>query len=390
MALIASLWGGLFSTGLLIVIAPQLAAVALKFGPAELTGLLVFSLTVVAVLSERSMLKGLLAAALGMVLATVGNDPMLSVQRFTFGMAELQDGFAYVPMLIGLFAVAEMFVQAEQRFTTGAKIIDLRGADREANRITREDLRRCATPIFRASLIGCLVGALPGLGSAIATFMGYAEAKRISKEPERFGKGALEGVAGSEAANNAVTGSAMIPLLALSIPGDSVTAILLGALLIQGVTPGPLIFVQRPDMVYTIYSALILSNIAFGIIGYLALQPMTTVLKVPKILLYPMILVMCVAGSFAIRNSVFDVYVMLGAGALGYFLRLFGVPVPPLLISFILTEPFEESLRQALVKSEGSLLIFLTHPIAVFFLFLAVAAVFYTWRRNRRQARAGG
>ena len=302
----------------------------------------------------------------------------------TFGWAEHQDGCAYVPMQIGLFAVAEMFVQAERRFTLGAKIIDLRGADREANRITREDLRRCAMPLFRSSLVGCVIGALPGLGSAIATFMGYAEAKRISKRPELFGKGAIEGVAGSEAANNAVTGSALIPLLALSIPGDSVTAILLGALLMQGVAPGPLIFTQRPDMVYIIYCALILSNLAFAAIGYLSLRPMTTVLKVPKVWLYPVILVMCVAGSFAIRSSIFDVCVMLGAGVLGYVLRLFGVPVPPLLIAFILTQPFEESFRQALVKSEGSSLIFVTHPIALFFLILACVAILFTWRRNLR------
>jgi putative tricarboxylic transport membrane protein len=192
-------------------------------------------------------------------------------------------------------------------------------------------------------------------------------------------------VAGSEAANNAVTGSALIPLLALSIPGDSVTAILLGALLMQGVAPGPLIFTQRPDMVYIIYCALILSNLAFAVVGYVGLRPMTAVLRVPKVWLYPVILVMCVAGSFAIRSSVFDVFVMLGAGVLGYALRLFGVPVPPLLIAFILTRPFEESLRQALVKSEGSYLVFVTHPIALFFLILAGAAVWLTWRRNRRQ-----
>lgn len=382
MALYASIYGGLFSIVLLILIAPQLAQFALKFGPAEIACLLIFALTVVAVLSGDSMLKGLLAAGIGMLMATVGADPMLSVPRFTFGTYELFDGFAYIPLLIGLFAIAEMFAQAEQSFTTGVKMIDLKGADREANRITPQEWRLCAVPMIRSGFLGSFIGMLPGLGAAVATFLGYGEAKRASKRPEKFGKGAIEGVAASEAANNAVTGSAMIPMLALAIPGDPPTAILLGALMIHGVTTGPLIFMNHPDVVYSIYVALFAALAFTGLVGGLAMRPIVQVLKVPKVVLYPVILSMCVAGSYAMRNSVFDVFVMLGAGLLGYVLRLFGVPVAPLLIAFILCRPFEESMRQALVKSEGSVMIFLTQPIAAFFLLLATGAIVFTVRRQ--------
>ena len=390
MALYASIYGGLFSIALLVLIAPQLAQFALKFGPAEIACLLIFALTVVAVLSGESMVKGLLSAAIGMVMATVGADPMLSIPRFTFGYYELFDGFAYIPLLIGLFAIAEMFAQAEQSFTTGAKMIDLKGVDREANRVTREDWKISAIPIIRSGFLGAFIGMLPGLGAAVATFLGYGEAKRASKHPERFGKGAIEGVAASESANNAVTGSAMIPMLALAIPGDPPTAILLGALMIQGVTTGPLIFVNNPEVVYSIYVILFMALAFTGLVGGLAMRPIVQVLRVPKVVLYPVILTMCVAGSYAMRNNVFDVFVMLGAGLLGYVLRLFGVPVAPLLIAFILCRPLEESLRQALIKSEGSLMIFLTQPIAAFFLLLAAGAILFTIRRQFKQGKLDG
>jgi putative tricarboxylic transport membrane protein len=385
MALYASIYGGLFSIALLVLIAPQLAAFALRFGPAEISCLLIFALTVVAVLSGDSMIKGLLAAAIGMLMATVGADPMLSVPRFTFGTYELFDGFAYIPLLIGLFAIAEMFTQAEQSYSSGVKMVDLKGVDREANRITAAEWRLSIGPMIRSGVLGSFIGMLPGLGAAVATFLGYGEAKRASKRPEKFGKGAIEGVAASEAANNAVTGSAMIPMLSLAIPGDPPTAILLGALMIHGVTTGPLIFLNHPDVVYSIYVILFMALIFTGIVGRLAMRPIVQVLKVPKVVLYPVILTMCVAGSYAMRNSVFDVFVMLGAGVLGYALRLFGVPVAPLLIAFILTRPFEESMRQALIKSEGSLMIFITQPIAAFFLVMAVGALIFTVRRQMRQ-----
>ncbi|MET4698289.1 putative tricarboxylic transport membrane protein [Constrictibacter sp. MBR-5] len=383
MAIYASVYGGLFSTLVLVVLAPQIAAFALRFGPPEMAALLLFSLTVVGVLSGGSMAKGLFSAALGLGLATIGADPMVGVPRFTFGSFELYDGLAYIPLLIGLFAVAEMFTQAERSFTGTATALML-GGDVDRNRVTRADWKASWFAIVRSGFLGVFIGVLPGLGATIATFLGYAEAKRASKRPERFGKGAIEGVAAAESANNAVTGAAMVPLLALSIPGDSVTAILLGAFLIQGVTPGPLIFQTNPEVPYTVYIGLILSNLMIAAVAWFAIRPMMLVLRIPKTVLYPIILMICVAGSFAIRNSVFDVYVMIGAGIVGYVLQIFAVPVAPLLIAFILGPPFEEALRQALVGSEGSVAVFFTEPIALFFMVLTAIAVWVTARRARR------
>jgi len=383
MAIYASIYGGLFSTLVLILLAPQIAAFALRFGPPEMAALLLFSLTVVGVLSGGSMAKGLFSAALGLGLATIGADPMVAVPRFTFGSFELFDGLAYIPLLIGLFALAEMFAQAERAFARTTSALLLRG-DADKNRVTHEDWAVSWFAIVRSGFLGVFIGVLPGLGATIATFLGYAEAKRASKRPERFGNGAIEGVAAAESANNAVTGAAMVPLLALSIPGDAVTAILLGAFLIQGVTPGPLIFQTNPEVPYTVYIALVCSNLMIASVAWFAIRPMMLVLRIPKVVLYPVILVICVAGSFAIRNSVFDVYVMLGAGILGYVLRIFAVPVAPLLIAFILGAPFEEALRQALVGSNGSLAIFFTQPIAAFFLAMTALAVWFTARRARR------
>ncbi len=384
MALLASVYGGLFSIVVLVLVAPQLAEFAPQFGPPEIATLLIFSLTMVGVLSGETIVKGLLAASIGMIIAVIGADPMLSVDRFTFGAMDLFDGVPYIPLLIGLFAMAEMLAQAETAFRQSGQVISLEGTEKDSNRITRDDMRRCTVPMIRSGFLGVFIGMLPGLGAGIATFLGYAESKRASKEPERFGKGAIEGVAASEAANNAVTGATLVPLLALSIPGDVITAILLGALLIQGVTPGPMIFLTNIDIVYTVYIALLLANLAVAATAMIAIRPMLTVLKVPKAVLYPVIFMICVAGSYAIRNNLFDVFIMFAGGVLGYILRLFGLPLAPLLIAFILTRPFEEAMRQALIASEGDLSIFVTRPIAAFFVVLTVLAIAFTIRRHMR------
>lgn len=380
MAMLASVYGGLFSVLLLILVAPLLAGFALRFGPIELAGLLLFSLTLVGVVATDNRAKGLLAAGLGMLLATVGADPMLGAPRFTFGNSSFYDGIPLIPLLIGLFAVSEMLGAAETRFRGSGQLTGL-AEGREGNRLDRADLRRSAIPIMRSGAIGAFVGMLPGLGASVSSFMAYAATKRASREPGRFGKGAIEGVASAESANNAVTGAALIPLLALAIPGDSVTAILLGALMIQGVAPGPMIFTTAPDIVYTIYFALLFANLFIAAIAFAAIRPLVQVLKVPQVYLYPVILVMCVAGSYALRNNHWDVATMLAGGVLGYALRRFGVPVAPLLIAFILATPFEEALRQGLTLSRGDPMVFATNPIAALFLVLTVAMIGTAFRR---------
>lgn len=387
-SLIASVFGSLFSIVLLILLAPQLADFALRFGPAEIAALLFFTFTIIGVLSGDSMAKGLLSAAIGMVLATIGSDPMLGTPRFTFGMTSLLDGLTYVPLLVGLFALAEIIDEAARGFPRSAQKVDLAHEDRARNRVSLADLKKIAFPMLRASSFGAFIGILPGIGATIASFMAYADAKRSARDPENFGKGDIRGVAASESANNAVVGATFIPTLALGIPGDAVTAILLGALVIQGVTPGPLIFINAPDVVYTIYIVLFCATVLMGILAFFAIRPLAMTLRIPKIYLMPCVALMCVAGSYVVRNNILDLFVMLGAGILGFLFNRTGVPVAPLLITFIITAPFEEAVRQALTQSEGSLMIFAESPIAVGLILLAIALMGFTFRSEMRRRSA--
>lgn len=383
MALFASFCGGIISICILIAVAHNLAIIALKFGPVERTALLLFALTIVGVLSGKSIVKGLLAGTLGLTAATVGADPMLAIPRFTFGRLELEEGFGYIPLLIGLFALSEIFQQAEDRMQTSIKSLRTVSAKKkdDAN-LTRGDILLCWKTILRSSLLGTFIGILPGIGATVACFIGYGEAKRVAQNPELFGQGTVEGVAASEAANNAVTGSALIPLLSLSIPGDSVTAILYGALLIQGVTTGPLIFQNQIEAVYMIYITLTMANVAMVIVGYSFMSFFSRVTEIPRNILFPIIFIFCVIGSYSIRNSTFDIFIMLSFGIIGYFLRRLDISVVPMLIAFILGQPFEEALRQALVGAEGNPGVFLTSPIAVGFFLLSAFSIWFT--RHRR------
>jgi putative tricarboxylic transport membrane protein len=386
-SLIASVFGSLFSIVLLVLLAPQLASFALRFGPVEIASLLFFTFTIIGVLSGGSMLKGLLSASIGMVLATVGSDPMVGTPRFTFGMTSLMDGLTYVPLLVGLFAVAEIIEEATRGFSQSRQKFDLGEESDAANRIGMADIGKISVPVARASAIGSGIGILPGIGATIASFLAYADAKRSAKDPEKFGTGDIRGVAVSEASNNAVVGATFIPTLALGIPGDAVTAILLGALVLQGVTPGPLIFINSPDVVYTIYFALLSATLLMAIVGYLAIKPLSLTLRIPKIYMMPCVALMCVAGSYVARNNILDLFVMLGAGVLGFIFNRTGVPVAPLLITFIITPPFEEALRQALTRSEGSFMPFLTNPVSLGLLAIATVMVVLSFRKEMQSRR---
>ncbi len=386
MALFASFCGGVISVLILVLVTHNLATIALKFGPVERSTLLLFALTIVGVLSGRSVIKGLLSGAFGLSAATVGADPMLAIPRFTFGRLELEEGFGYIPLLIGLFALSEIFHQAEDRMKTSIRSLrSVSAKERSDANLTRRDILLSWKSIIRSSLLGTFIGILPGIGATVACFVGYGEAKRAAKEPELFGQGTVEGVAASEAANNAVTGAALIPLLSLSIPGDSVTAILYGALLIQGVTVGPLIFQNQIEAVYLIYITLGMANIAMFIVGYSFMPFFSRVTEIPRNILFPIIFIFCVIGSYSIHNSTFDAFVMLAFGIIGYILRRLEISVVPMLIAFILAQPFEEALRQALVGSEGDVSVFLSSPIAVGFLLLTIFSVGFSLRRRVKQ-----
>lgn len=357
----------------LIFVAPPLALMALKFGPAEIFSLIVFSLTIIAAVSGKSLLKGLLAAAVGLLFSTVGMDPMTGGSRFSFGYVEVLKGIGLIPLLIGLFAISEILVKVE----TGLKekldfTLEQLSQQSENNKLTWSEFKGYLPTVFRGAALGTFLGAIPGLGSTVTAFLNYGIAKKRSKNPENFGKGEPEGVAAAEAGNSAVVGATLIPLLSLGIPGDIITAVLLGAFMIQGIAPGPTMFTEHVNVVYALFIGLMVCNLGNLIIGTFSIKAAGNVLKIPKTILYPVILTLCFIGTYAVDNSLFDVQVMFAFGIFGYVLRKFDYPLAPLLIAFVLGPMLENSLRQALVISDGSLTIFLVSPISLVFLVIAV------------------
>lgn len=366
----ASTFGGLFSALMLLWIAPLLSKIALNFGVTEMFALGVFGLSIVTAVSSHSIIKGLLGAVLGLLLGSVGMDTTSATFRYTFGTTYLISGIQFVPLLIGLFAFSQCLLSAEEDIKSMAKS---KAAKLTQILPSKSDIKQTAPTILMSSVIGTVIGAIPGTGGDIASWIGYNEAKRFSKHPEKFGDGAPEGIAAPEAANNAVSGGAMIPLLTLGIPGDSVTAIMLGALMMQGIAPGPLLFTTQTTKVYTIIVSLFVANIFMCLLGYIGIRGFAKISMVPMKWLNPIIFVFCTVGTFAINNNMGDVFLMIGAGILGYVLVKLDFCMPPIILGLILSGTVEENLRRALVLSDGSLSIFLSHPIAM--ALLAVAAI---------------
>ncbi len=387
MALYASVTADTLSDVVLILVAPPLARLALRFGPPEIFSLVLFSLTIIAAVSGRSLIKGLLAATLGVLFATVGMDPVAGTSRFTFGYVEMLKGIGLLPMLIGLFAVSEVLIRVEAEVKEGIKGIFIKDSDRpEDRRVSWVEFRRCLRTILRGTALGTFLGAIPGIGSTITAFLNYGMAQRASKHPERFGQGELEGVAAAESGNSAVCGATLIPLLSLGIPGDIVTAVLLGAFMIQGIAPGPTMFQEHGRVIYALFVGLMVCNLGNLLIGSLSVRAARSVLRIPQKVLYPTILLLCFVGTYAIDNSLFDVQAMFFFGILGYVMRKFDYPLAPLLIAFVLGPMLENALRQALIMSEGDIGIFISRPISLGFLLLTVLTVsliaFRIWRRT--------
>ena len=387
MALYASVTADTLSDVVLILVAPPLARLALRFGPPEIFSLVLFSLTIIAAVSGRSLIKGLLAATLGVLFATVGMDPVAGTSRFTFGYVEMLKGIGLLPMLIGLFAVSEVLIRVEAEVKEGIKGIFIKDSDRpEDRRVSWVEFRRCLRTILRGTALGTFLGAIPGIGSTITAFLNYGMAQRASKHPERFGQGELEGVAAAESGNSAVCGATLIPLLSLGIPGDIVTAVLLGAFMIQGIAPGPTMFQEHGRVIYALFVGLMVCNLGNLLIGSLSVRAARSVLRIPQKVLYPTILLLCFVGTYAIDNSLFDVQAMFFFGILGYVMRKFDYPLAPLLIAFVLGPMLENALRQALIMSDGDIGIFISRPISLGFLLLTVLTVsliaFRIWRRT--------
>lgn len=372
MATISSFAGGIISIIILILLAPVLARVALKFGPPEYFALAVFGLSIITSLSSGTLVKGLIAGFFGLMLGTVGMDMMNGTPRYTFGQVALLDGFSFIPVLIGLFAVSQILINVEKLESLNMKDSKILGL-----LPTLKELKSVVPTILRSSLLGSFIGILPGAGATISSFICYNEAKRWSKTPEKFGKGSLEGVAAPEAGNNAATGGAMVPLLSLGIPGSETTAVLLGAFMIQGISPGPLLFRDNIGVAYGIFAGLILANIAFLIIGLFGVKGFVKVLQIPTRILMPLILTLAFVGSYSVKNNLINVGIMLGFGLVGYFMKKLKFPITPVVLALILGPMAESNLRRALIMSEGQWSIFIQRPISLVLLIITVLSLLY-------------
>ena len=392
--LYAGLCGDLFNDIVLILSAGLLAQVALTFGPAEYAAVMVFSLTVVGAVSTGAVTKGIMGAALGVLLGMVGTDMITGVARLDFGVLELTSGINMIALMIGLLPLAEIFLQAE-RLLSHKKSDGIRHetipqpGHPDDSRITREEWPQVIKATAIGSLIGTAIGALPGIGQSVAAFVGYGEARRFSSKPERFGTGTVEGVAAPEAAASAVNGANMIPLLALGIPGDVTAAVLLGALLIQGLAPGPLLFAEHRVTVFALYAGMMLTNLIHLPVGLLFIRAATFITRIKLSHMLPVIFILCVAGTFALNNSLFDVFVLVVAGFFGALLRKGGFAPVTIVIGFILGPLLENSVRQALLISQGSYLTFLERPVSLLFIVLTLMSIVGSFVYARRADGAG-
>ncbi|MCI8211434.1 Tat pathway signal protein [Pseudomonas sp. S25] len=377
--IVFSFLGTLFSIAALMFIAPQLAKVALRFGPHEYFAIAVFSLTLIATLSAGSMAKGLFAGALGFAVSTVGIAPVEAIRRFTFGFPELNGGFSMLTVMIGMFAVAEIIKLAESgRYAKQGKARSVSMKNIKGFGFSLKEFREQIPNSFRSALIGLGIGILPGIGAGTSNLVAYIIAKKRAKDPDSYGKGNIGGVVASETANNAGIGGAMMPLMTLGIPGDTVTAIMLGGFLIHGIQPGPLLFISQGPLVYTIFAALIVATFMMLFMEFYGLRLFIKLLDVPKHILLPIILVLCVVGAFGLSSRLFDVWSILLFGVLGYGFVKAGMPAAPFIIGFILGPMAETNLRRGLMLSDGNFLAFLANPIAASF--LALALVFIIWQ----------
>ena len=371
-ALYASTFGGIFSALMLLFLGPQVARVAAQLGTAEYFMVCVFGLTIIAGVSGKSMIKGLISACLGLLISCVGSDPMTSYDRFTFGVSRLYLGLDLAVCLIGLFALVEIMSKAEKR-------LDRLNLDttqiKDDGVITKAEYKRMARPVLLSSIIGVMVGIIPGTGASEASWFSYNTAKNMSKHPEEFGHGSVEGIAAAESANNAVTGATLIPLLTLGIPGDGTVAIMLSALMINGLNPGLSLFTTQGDIMYAIMLGLILVNIFMLLQGKFLTTLFAKVVSIPQEILTPIIVIFCFAGAYSVNENYFDVGIALIFGMLAWILRKLELPPVPILLGLVLGSMTETNFRRALLISNGSPKIFFSSVYCIIFLVLILLAV---------------
>ncbi len=381
-AAFGSFIAGTLSNAVLMFVGPALAEVALEFGPPEYFSLMVLGMTTLVIFVSGSILKGLSMAATGVIIGSIGKDVISGMPRFTFGIKELMDGVGFIPVVMGLFGVAEVLISIEE--LGERKIYETTIKDILP---TRKDWAASGWPIIRGSIIGFFLGLLPGSGAVISSFASYAAEKRLSKYPEKFGTGMIEGVAGPESANNAAAGAGFVPLLSLGIPPTVVMALLLGALLVHGVQPGPMLFKLHPNVVWGVIVSMYIGNIMLLLLNIPLIALWVKCLKVPYEILFPLILLFCLIGAYSLNYSIVEVGFLIFFGLIGYLMKKFRYEPAPLILALILAPMLENALRQSLIISRGSPLIFVTRPISLGFILVAflvlVFPVFSFFRKKR-------
>lgn len=387
-ALMASTFGGVVSALCLLFFAPQLGRVALKFGAPEYFILALFGLSIIATVSGDSISKGLIAAGIGMLLATVGLDKVSGMARFTFGNVMLYNGLKMMAIMLGMFAVAQMLIRLKKSDNRQKTASELKKAD-EKDKYTRDDFKNTLGVMGKSSLIGAIIGAIPGAGSGIASFLSYNEAKRCAKSGEEFGKGEIKGIAAPESANNGATASSLIPMLTLGIPGSAVAATLMGAFQMHGMAPGPKLFEDSTVLVYALLAGCVIAQFIMLFQGKYLMGLFVKITHVPSSLLTACLMVICCAGAFAIANQSFDVKVMLLCGMIGYCLSFMDFPIVPLVLGLILGPTAEAYLRNSLSIGNGNWLIFFQRPICIGFMVLLVVLIVLMKKRPSGSGKNG-
>ena len=382
-ACIASVVAGLFGTVVLMTIAPPLADFALRFSAPEYFAVALFGLAVISSLAEGSVLKAFASGCIGLLLAVVGMDPMMGADRFTFGSTELLGGVSFLAVMIGTAAMAEVFYQIDT-YNRHEKLVLLEITDMS---LTKEECKRMIKPTIIGCIFGVFIGIMPAAGANIASFVSYAQAKLWSKHPEEFGKGSIEGLTASEAGNNSVVGGDLVPMLTLGIPGDPCTAVMMGALILQGLRPGPLLFQEHPDIMYGLFLGLFISNLWVLPIGLLGAKFFAKMTFVPKHILWPVILGLCMTGSFASEGTMAPAITVALFGCIGYFMKKGGYPVAPLILGVLLGPIAEENLRRSLLVSKMDISIFFTRPITLVLLIIAAITLVMPWVQEWYQTR---
>ncbi len=382
MALFSSIFGDTSSDIFTLIMIFPIALLVMQFGPPELAAILFLSLVIVAATAGRNPLKGLLMMAIGLWFSLIGTDPIGGVERFTFGLFELKSGIPLLPMLIGVFAIPEIvnvIGDRSQQIKSAGKVL--------GERLKLSELKRCFKTICRSTALGTGIGIIPGLGQVVAAMMGYTAAKNASSTPENFGKGELEGVAAAEAANNAVNGPTMVPLLTLGIPGDNITAILLGAFIAQGLRPGPELFESQGTIVFAILIVMILANALFLVIGYLSIPFFARIVSIKSSLLIPLVIMFAVAGSYVFRSDVFDIYMLAFFGLFGVIAKAAKFDVMPMVMGFILGEPLEYAFGQTVAMADGNFLHFAIseRPSMLAILLITPVVGYLLWRSMNKK-----